>query len=211
MDLDIVLNKDPYSYFQSDKYKDFDIIFQDDGARSIRFAPYFANSGFYFARHNERTRYFFISMLYHSDYIMRAKSHQQLMSILLADLNSSAGLKVKTIKDTDLPGGFHYLRKKEFVRDIITGNGESANILGFHMHWTSSIEDKLHYMRQMGMWYIQEKCLKGAEMNFDDIDNVNDCCSTEAIVRCKYIDLPSVEQCRTYGGDGKNSKVPFWK
>ena len=202
MDVDIVWNSDPLEYFKHSDLQDFDILFQDDGARSIRFAPYAANSGFYFARHNERTRYFFISMLYHADYLLISKSHQQLMSMLLPEMNSSIGLRVKTIQDTEIPGGFHFLSRKEFIRDIVTGK---TDVLAFLMHWTSSIEDKLHYMRQMGMWYLQDDCSSTEKNGFME------CCSTEPIIQCKYLDLPSVATCKGYDGAWKNSRTPFWK
>ena len=60
MDVDIVWNKNPLDFFRDEtsSFKGFDIIMQDDSNRSVRFAPYFGNSGFFYARHNERTRYF---------------------------------------------------------------------------------------------------------------------------------------------------------
>jgi len=105
--------KDPVPLFQdkNNPLFEYDMLFQDDGARSLRFAPYAANTGFFFARHNERTRYFFISMLYHADMIQRTRSHQAVVASLLPEFNSLVGLKVKTLQDTDFPGGFHYLRK----------------------------------------------------------------------------------------------------
>lgn len=55
---------------------DFDVYFQDDGSRSTRFSPYFANSGFYFLRQNPRTRYFMNMLLYSGDTILEWRSHQ---------------------------------------------------------------------------------------------------------------------------------------
>jgi len=34
-----------------------DIFFQDDGARSDRFSPYFGNTGFFYVRNNYKTQY----------------------------------------------------------------------------------------------------------------------------------------------------------
>ncbi len=49
---------------------------QDDGSHSTRFAPYFANSGFYFLRQTPRTRYFMTMLLYGADTILEWSSHQ---------------------------------------------------------------------------------------------------------------------------------------
>lgn len=110
-DVDIVwLNKekDPLGFFQ-DKSSDianFDVIFQHDGSYSVRYAPYAANSGFYYVRANKRSQYLFTSMLYHSDLIITWDSHQQLLVQLLAEHSSLFGLQVKVLgRETEMfPG-----------------------------------------------------------------------------------------------------------
>jgi hypothetical protein len=49
-DVDVVWYKNPLIYFESPESGDFDIYFQDDGAHSVRYAPYSPNTGFYFVR-----------------------------------------------------------------------------------------------------------------------------------------------------------------
>jgi hypothetical protein len=49
-DVDVVWYKNPLSYFESPESGDFDIYFQDDGAHSVRYAPYSPNTGLYFVR-----------------------------------------------------------------------------------------------------------------------------------------------------------------
>jgi len=58
-DVDVVWYKDPLPFFHNSTspISDFDVLFQDDGAHSLRYAPFSANSGFYYARNNDRTRY----------------------------------------------------------------------------------------------------------------------------------------------------------
>jgi len=58
-DVDVVWYRDPLPYFHSPESRDFDFYFQDDGAHTNRYAPYSPNSGFYYVRYNDRTRYFF--------------------------------------------------------------------------------------------------------------------------------------------------------
>jgi hypothetical protein len=49
-DVDIVWYSNPLDYFhnESSAIADYDIFFQDDGGHSVRYAPYSANSGFYY-------------------------------------------------------------------------------------------------------------------------------------------------------------------
>ena len=59
-DVDVVWYRDPLTYFHNKEQSgDFDFYFQDDGAHTNRYAPYSPNSGFYYVRQNDRTRYFF--------------------------------------------------------------------------------------------------------------------------------------------------------
>jgi len=57
-DVDVVWYKDPLPFFHNNTspISHFDIYFQDDGAHSLRYAPFSANSGFYYVRNNDRTR-----------------------------------------------------------------------------------------------------------------------------------------------------------
>ncbi len=110
-DVDVVwINKerDPLEFFQieSSNIAHFDVIFQHDGSNSIRYAPYSANSGFFYARANKRTQYLFTSLLYHSDLIITWDSQQQVLVQLLAEHSSLFGLNVKILgRGTDMfPG-----------------------------------------------------------------------------------------------------------
>lgn len=69
-DVDVVWYKDPVEYFESEDSGNFDFYFQDDGAHSKRYAPYSPNSGLYFVRNNERTKYFFQMFIRMGDLIM---------------------------------------------------------------------------------------------------------------------------------------------
>jgi hypothetical protein len=94
-DVDIVWYKHPLEYF--DKNPGFDVYFQDDGAHSTRYAPYSANSGFYFVRHNDRTQFFLTSILMAGDLVIKTDSHQQALIALLAEHSSLYGLRVKVL------------------------------------------------------------------------------------------------------------------
>lgn len=98
----------PIPFFQDEnsKISHFDTIFQHDGSNSVRYAPYSANSGFYYVRANKKTQYLFTSLLYHSDLILTWDSHQQALVQLLAEHSSLFGLNVKVFgRDTSMfPG-----------------------------------------------------------------------------------------------------------
>jgi hypothetical protein len=49
-------------------------VFVEDGAHSSRYAPYSPNSGFYYVRQNERTKYFFEVFIRMGELIV-GKSH----------------------------------------------------------------------------------------------------------------------------------------
>ncbi len=110
-DVDVVWidkERDPLEFFQieSSHITHFDVVFQHDGSNSIRYAPYSANSGFFYARANKRTQYLFTSLLYHSDLIITWDSQQQVLVQLLAEHSSLFGLNVKVLgRGTDMfPG-----------------------------------------------------------------------------------------------------------
>jgi len=135
-DVDLVWYKNPLEFFhdKTNPLHDFDILFQDDGARSLRYAPYSANTGFYYVRNNDKTKFLFRSLLYLGDMVLSMTSHQQALGALLDEHSSLTGLRVKTLSGLDFPGGYHYHRKKEIepMRDIVEGRHVPYI---FHMSW----------------------------------------------------------------------------
>lgn len=135
-DVDLVWYKNPLEFFhdkQNPLYP-FDILFQDDGARSLRYAPYSANTGFYYVRNNDKTKFLFRSLLYLGDMVLSMTSHQQALAALLDEHSSLTGLRVKTLDGLNFPGGYHYHRKKEIpnMRNIVE---EKHLPFLFHMSW----------------------------------------------------------------------------
>lgn len=90
-DVDMTWYKNPLSYFQdkSSPMYNHDVYFQDDGARGLYYAPYSANTGFYFVRYNDKTRNFFNNLLLSGDLISSTHSHQ---IALISLLNEHASL-----------------------------------------------------------------------------------------------------------------------
>jgi len=207
-DVDIVWYKDPLKYFSN--ITEYDIFFQDDGGHSLRYAPYSANSGFYFVRSNDRTRHFLTALLLAGgDMVISTKSHQQALIALLQEHVSLHGLRAKVLSRDmeEFPGGYQYNQK--------TGNYMKAFYAGelhpyiFHMSWTLNKDNKLLYFRQMGEWYVKDRCIakkyeeitggKGrndASPTGDAVDLAPLCCSAEPLVSCHYRDKPSKIPCK---------------
>uniref|UniRef100_A0A7R9ZQD4 Nucleotide-diphospho-sugar transferase domain-containing protein n=2 Tax=Craspedostauros australis TaxID=1486917 RepID=A0A7R9ZQD4_9STRA len=202
-DVDIVWYKHPLEYFQSpDKMgdSDFDVFFQDDGGHSTRYAPYSANSGFYYVKHNDRTQYFLTSLLLAGDLILKTDSHQQALIALLSEHVSLYGLKVKIMsRDTpEFPGGYHYHQaSKRYMKSFFA---KEVDPYIFHMSWTKNKDNKLLFFQQMGDWYVNEQCVhqKVDDVAIDDGGTfVSTCCSAEALIECHYRDKPSIVQCKS--------------
>ncbi|CAB9514757.1 Nucleotide-diphospho-sugar transferase [Seminavis robusta] len=221
-DLDVVWFRSPLEYFhdKNSPSHGFDIYFQDDGNRAVFYAPYSANSGFYYVRSNEVTQYFFNSLLMSGDLIYTSHSHQIALIAILSEFASRYGMKVKVLsKDTDeFPGGhaFHAPNRKDFLKDMFAGKVKPYI---FHMSWTENKDNKKLYYRQIGEWFVHDKCI-GATANdilrqevagnVEKGSLVAPCCAAEAIFSCHYIDKPSKEPCPDAPYIDPNKGVPFW-
>ena len=213
MDVDIVWYRNPLGYFMDKSLPEFDVYFQDDGSRQERYAPYSANSGFYFARANDRTKHLFRHLLYSGDLLNAWRSHQQVLIALLSEYNSLLGLKVKVFaKERDeFPGGWNFHRRPEEMKKIMLG--ESNNHI-FHMSWTENKQDKLKFFQQIGQWYVQETCV-GKHYN-DIVEGDSSpplsthCCLAEPLIKCHYKDKPSIIPCNDSPLLDQKHGKPFW-
>lgn len=182
-DVDMIWYRDPIKFFIDDK-NEFDMYFQDDGNHAAFYAPYSANTGFYFVRCNDKTRHFFSSLLLSGSLIISTSSHQIALIALLSEHASMYGLRVKTLSARDglFPGGKAYHQaNKDYMKDLITGkvstpedsdsliannnrgsnyystqniNGKKEHPFIFHMSWTHNKVDKIKYFQQMNEWYL---------------------------------------------------------
>lgn len=201
-DVDIVWYKHPLSteVFSSPSLKNFDMIFQEDGAHSTRYAPYSANSGFYYVRSNPRTRYLLIQLLLNGGAnIIQSGSHQQVLISLLTEHASLYGLRVKVLQGDDFPGGWHFHRRKELMKSIM----EKKFIpYIFHMSWTLNESYKLQFLKQMGLWYLKDSCEHQEYSSLMDGQQGKEgeliplCCAAEAQIKCFYRDKPSIIPCK---------------
>jgi len=210
-DVDLVWYKNPIAFFETQNLQ-YDLLFQDDGSHSVRYAPYSANSGFYYVRTNPKTKYLFQSLLLSGDLIQRTESHQQVLIKLLTEHSSLLGLKTKVFsRDSwEFPGGYQYHQRSGiYMKDFFAGKIEPYI---FHMSWTHNKDNKLLFFRQMGEWYVQEQCIQHSVGDILVVDGIggddaqgkvedgelftSKCCSAKPIVSCHYRDKPSVIPCK---------------
>ena len=215
-DADVVWYQDPVEYFLRHGRPGetpHDIMFMDDGNPSNIFAPYRANTGFYFVRSNDRTRYLFQSLIFAADQIV-AKNDQTTMAALMPVHIGLHGLRAKTLDWRLFPGGREYQREKKFVEDVvldgkpIDGCANETRPYIFHMHWTQSRDAKLLYMKQSGMWHLRDQCFdKSAievlpanmgrkRVNATHTEYTSLCCSSTPLISCNGNDRPQVAECR---------------
>jgi hypothetical protein len=219
-DVDMVWFKNPLDYFQDPKSEvaNFDIIFQDDGAHSVRFAPYSANSGFYYVRSNLRTQNMLVALLEAGDRVIQSSSHQQALTSVLNEHASLYGLKVKVLERDrpDFPCGYHFHQRKQFMKDLLAGK---TNTYIFHMSWTTNKVNKLKYFQQIGQWYVQDTCPGKTVQEIDPTITtigdktkgslLNQCCIATPVVKCHYKDKPSLIPCADSPNIDKFGR-PFW-
>jgi len=214
-DVDIVWYKNPIPFFEADtpELQEFDMMFQDDGGHSVRYAPYSANSGFYYVRANAKTAYFFSSLLTSGDVILETKSHQQALIALLSEHVSLFGLRVKVFsRDTDeFPGGFHFHQKSgKYMKRLFDADVDPYI---FHMSWTFNKDNKLLFFQQLGEWYVHDQCLHKKPKELPGGiggDFAAGCCHSEPVFDCHFKDKPSKLPCFDSPSIDKGGKS-FWK
>lgn len=217
-DVDVVWHRNPLDFFTNttSPMYNYDIYFQDDGARAVRYQPYSPNSGFYFVRHNERTEYFVHSLLMAGNIIAQSGSHQNAMAAVLQEHSSWRGLHVKTLdrKMEEFPNGYHFQKKKDYMMKIMEGK---STPYVFHMSWTSNKDDKQLYFEQIGSWFVKDKCVgeTASKIRRDtgraistETDLAGACCLAEPEVKCHYRDKPSKIPCKDSPPIDKNN--PSW-
>lgn len=157
-DADIVWFHDPLQVFAGEEYVDFDTLFMDDGARSLRYSPFFANSGFYFLRSNGKTKNFMHRLLVSFDYIMQTRSHQHILDRFLAEHSAMFGMRTKVLRKDVFPQGQVFHHNKALMEEFVQ-NKKKPSV--FHMCWTANKKDKLKYMKQTGIWFLTDTCDEG--------------------------------------------------
>jgi len=138
--------------------------------------------GFFYARHNDRTRNLFSSFHNLANHIL-GMNDQALMNSLLSTHAGEFALKPKVFSREDpdfFLGGYHYHQRHDIMKPIMKGETEPFT---FHVHWTSGSE-KRKFLPQMGLWHVK------------NISGTNCTCSSEPLLQCFFRDKPSKLPCR---------------
>lgn len=190
-DVDMVPYRSEYLQVFASTIKDNDMVFQYDHSTESIYLPYSANSGFYYAKSNPRTKYFFEALLKSGEMILRSKSHQAVIATLLSEHASLFGLKVKTLYDqsNDFPVGYHFHRDRTYMKDLIQGKRQPYV---FHMNWNNDKATKRRFNEQLGDWHILSQCTTG-ETGGTSLSA--DCCVEHPTPVCHFRDKPSKIPC----------------
>ena len=179
-DVDVIWLRNPFQYFDNIFYKDdilqknfskinkknhIEAILSDDAQRSLRYTPFFANSGFYYLRNSLRTIYFSWSIMTSFPMIQRLGSHQNMYTQRLLELSNIFGLRTYLLPLEDFPNGYLYHHGRTYMKKL---KDKKVHPYFYHMCWTAGKTDKLKYMKMSGMWYLNDTRIvrKEYEKNF---------------------------------------------
>lgn len=166
-DADLVWFRDPFPYFKEfiarteEKAQrtgaHFEAFFADDGQRSLRYAPFYANSGFYYLIASERSVYFTWSIMISFDLIQVSGSHQNVFTFKLIEATALSASKSKLLPLEEFPTGITYHHDPMYMDRLRKHHVRPYN---YHMCWTQGKVDKLKYFNDTSMWYLKDTCEK---------------------------------------------------
>ena len=95
-----------------------------------------------------------------------------------------------------------------------------SSILNYGSHanrsWTENKDNKLFFLRQLGEWYVTDKCIGKSIADIIGIGSSSEkealllpCCATEPIISCSYRDKPSKLPCESSDAIDQNGRS-FW-
>ncbi len=178
------------------------MVFAEDGCRAQSHQPYSANSGFFFVRNNEYTRYFFSTLVRMGDSILDVDD-QHVVNTMIREFASSKGLRSKVIplgSSNPFPGGveFHHRPAWDIFRQMFNHDIYPYTL---HMSWTVNMTYKVQYFQQLGMWFLGNDTSTCSGL---------DCCLEEANFICHYQDKPSKYPCPHAPNKDEYGR-PFWE
>ena len=164
-DVDLVWFRDPFPYFKmyreraklrSDMSGSYaEAFFSDDGQRSLRYSPFFANSGFYYMIGGPKSAYLAWSIMTAFDAVQVLGSHQNVFTYKMVEGLGLNHRHAVILSLEDFPNGIMYHHDKPYMKKL---QAREVSPYGFHMCWTQGKPDKLKYLKIAKMWYLQEQC-----------------------------------------------------
>lgn len=134
-DVDLVWFREPFQYFQEylaqHPETETEGFFSDDGQRSKRYTPFFANSGFYYLLATPRSEYFAWSIMIAMDAIQVLGSHQNVFTTRLMEGLALSARHIKLLSLSEFPTGIMYHHHQGYMRQLKQGKVHPYN---FHMY-----------------------------------------------------------------------------
>lgn len=175
MDADVVWQANPLPILAT--YGE-DTLWMDDVARSTRYVPFSANTGFYLIRANEMTAHFLYKVMLSFDLVVHWRSHQHVVNAVLQEHFSSLNLGVRVLPREEFQIGAIFHRNKTYADELARGIARPSV---FHWAWTAGRKDKLRFARETNTWHLREEC--GADFVADAADPaalLDECCARPA-------------------------------
>ena len=105
------------------------------------------------------------------DVVLAWQSHQAVVSQVLGEFHALHALTVKILDKIEFPSGKQFHHNRALFEKIKRKEFEPYC---FHMCWTAGKADKLKFLKQDGLWYLEESCaLKN--LDADDAASVKRC------------------------------------
>lgn len=153
-DVDIIWYKHPLEYILSmQQHRNYDMYVTDDGQRTVRFSPFYTNSGFFYMSNNERCLYFSYSILTSYAYLLATGSHQFLFQKNLLEAIDNFRILPFILEQSLFPGGIKVHHDKPYMRGLKDGIIQPYL---FHMCWTKNKQHKITNFKDLNMWYIND-------------------------------------------------------
>lgn len=139
-DVDLVWFHDPMPYFH--KYLEdtrarsmqtgafVEAYFSDDGQRSMRYTPFYANSGFYYLVASPRSEYFAWSVMIAMDAIQVLGSHQNVFTTRLVEGLALGHQHTKILSLEEFPTGIMYHHNRDYMKRM---RNKEVQPFCFHM------------------------------------------------------------------------------
>jgi hypothetical protein len=156
-----------------EKMTEYDIVFMDDGARTPRFTPFYFNSGFYYVRQTDKSKYLMERMLKIICELAETHSHQATLTKYFSEVIDFTPIKFRMLESHEYPAGYQFHHEKEYIKDLLDYKTLPKV---FHMCWTESRKDKVKYLREMGLWFLPEEIY-----GTDPKQNPNICYTTQGL------------------------------
>jgi hypothetical protein len=150
VDADTVWFRDPWDALYAE---DADSVWMDDGQHTPRFAPFFANTGFYLLKSTWRSEVFMAQLLVAYDVVIAWQSHQAVVNQFLAEAHSQAGLGVAVLDRRLFVAGAY----KNALRAQLDAGDEPQPVV-FHVNFTAKKADKLRALADLGLWFLPADC-----------------------------------------------------